>query len=92
MTTDAIQEESKMGKFKSRGHVHHASSTATCPDCGRRFQTHTIVGEDPDGFLALGFKSKQTGRWGVVRVPLDQVVWAETKTEAWRVQREREGR
>jgi hypothetical protein len=37
---------------KSRGHFHHADA-AVCPDCRRRFQTHTGVSQDPDGFIAV---------------------------------------
>ncbi len=31
----------------SRGKFHHVDSTVTCPDCGRRFRTGTVVAEGP---------------------------------------------
>ena len=37
-----------MGKFMSRGIVHHVDSTVTCPDCGRRFRTGTVIAEGRD--------------------------------------------
>jgi hypothetical protein len=66
-----------MGEFTSRGRVHHADSTATCPGCGRRFRTHTVVAERPDGRVAVSFKSKQTGQWGFIEVPAGAVVWTD---------------
>jgi hypothetical protein len=76
-----------MAKFKSRGIVHHADSTAECPDCGRRFLTHTVVGEQPNGWVTVSFKSKQPERqeepWGTIYVPPDSVVWGVTFREAW---------
>ena len=56
-----------MSAFQSRGFVHHADSTVTCPDCGRRFRTGTAVAEC-HGRVSVSFKSKQTGLWGAVRV------------------------
>ena len=35
----------------SRGKFHHVDSTVTCPDCGRRFRTGTVVAEGPAGDL-----------------------------------------
>ena len=66
-----------MSKFKSHGRVHHADSTAVCPDCGRRFQTHTVVAERPDGRVAVSFKSKQTGRWGFIEASAESVTWTD---------------
>ena len=62
----------------SRGKFHHVDSTVTCPDCGRRFRTGTVVAEGPatdlreplDGTGPSGrvvvthFRSKQPGREG----------------------------
>ena len=78
--------------FTSRGHLHHHDSKQTCPECGRVFLTHCVVAENPDGYLAVAFKSKQTGRWGATRIALDQVAWADTHREAWDLQKAREGR
>jgi len=66
-----------MSGFKSRGRVHHADSTAECPDCGRRFQTHSVIAERPGGSVAVSFKSKQTGQWGFIEVPAESVRWSD---------------
>jgi hypothetical protein len=81
-----------MSTFRSRGYVHHADSTVTCPDCGRRFitPTHAVVGENlSQGFVGIQFKSKQADRqesgrsWGVIRVPVSAITWGRTHREAW---------
>jgi hypothetical protein len=66
--------------FLSRGRIHHADSTVECPDCSRRFTTGTIVAEY-HGHIGIRFKSKQTGQWGHVRVPVEQVVWSDERLE-----------
>ena len=71
-----------MSNFKSRGFVHHSDSTVTCPDCGRRFRTGTAVAEG-HGLISISFRSKQTGRWGALRVAANEVAWADTFTGAW---------
>jgi len=73
-----------MSEFKSRGFVHHSDSTVTCPDCGRRFRTGTAVAEG-HGLVSVSFKSKQSGRWGALRVPSDAVAWSDTFRGAWSV-------
>lgn len=68
----------------SRGHMRHADTTVTCPDCGRRFTHPHHAGVSQQGeFLSVQFKSKQTGRWGVLRVPVELVFWADARREAW---------
>lgn len=62
---------------QSRGYKHHADSTTTCPDCGRRHRTGTTVTERSDGKFEVTFKSKQTGRWGRIVVPLEAVEWSD---------------
>jgi hypothetical protein len=42
----SVKEEASMSK-SSRGKFHHVDSTVTCPDCGRRFRTGTVVAEGP---------------------------------------------
>jgi hypothetical protein len=79
-------------EFKSRGHLHHHDSKQTCPQCGRTFLTHCVVAQDPDGHLAVAFKSKQTEQWGATRIPLDRVAWAGTNRAAWDAQKALEGR
>jgi hypothetical protein len=66
-----------MTQCKSRGRVHHVDSTVACPDCGRRFRTHAVVGERPDGRIAVSFRSKQTSQWGFIDVPADSVRWTD---------------
>ena len=60
----------------SRGKFHHVDSTVTCPDCGRRFRTGTVIAEGPASDLkepldsvgpsartvVVHFRSKQPGR------------------------------
>jgi hypothetical protein len=41
------------------------------------------VAEDWGEFIGVQFKSKQTGRWGVLRVPAEVVFWGDTHREAW---------
>ena len=79
-----------MSTFKSRGYVHHADSTVTCPDCGRRFvtPTHAAAAENlSQGFIGIQFKSKQPDRqdrpWGVIRVPVGAITWGWAHREAW---------
>jgi hypothetical protein len=81
-----------MGKFVSRGIVHHVDSTVTCPDCGRRFLTHTVVAEGPDRarpgerMLVVTFTSKRDehrGQWGQIRVPAESVAWTAERVNAW---------
>jgi hypothetical protein len=80
------------GSFTSRGYIHHADSTVTCPDCGRRFitPTHAAVSEQIGrGVIGISFKSKDPGRqqsgrpWGVVRVPATAITWGRSNREAW---------
>jgi hypothetical protein len=71
-----------VSKFRSRGRVHHVDSTVTCPDCGRRFRTGTVVGEVPPGVVHVTFKSKQTSQWAFIRVPAESVVWRGNWTDA----------
>jgi hypothetical protein len=73
-----------MGK-QSHGTIHHADTTVLCPDCGRKFTHphHAGVAEDWGEFIGVQFKSKQTGRWGVQRVPIELVFWGETRRDAW---------
>ena len=60
---------------QSHGTIHHADTTVVCPDCGRKFihPHHAGVAEDWGEFISVQFKSKQTGRWGVLRVPVELV-------------------
>jgi hypothetical protein len=61
-----------MSKFVSRGIVHHVDSTVTCPDCGRRFRTGTVIAEGRDTtrpgerMVVASFRSKQEERAGPV--------------------------
>ncbi len=75
---------------QSRGLYHHADSTRECPDCGRRFQTHTGVVQRGDR-IGVSFQSKQDGRWGVLRVSESEVVWADTLGEAWAIKDAQDG-
>jgi len=56
-----------------------------CPGCGRKFTHphHAGVAEDWAEFIGVQFKSKQTGRWGLLRVPIELVFWGDTRAEAW---------
>jgi hypothetical protein len=73
-----------MSKFRSRGHRHHADTKVTCPDCGKTFvHPHHAGVAERAGFLSVQFKSKQSGRWGVLRVPVERVFWGDTHREAW---------
>lgn len=73
-----------MGK-QSHGTIHHVDSTVVCPDCSRKFihPHHAGVAEDWGEFIGVQFKSKQDGRWGVLRVPVELVFWADKRSEAW---------
>src|SRR4051812_30718392 len=73
-----------MGK-QSHGTIHHADTTVACPSCGRKFvhTHHAGVAEDWGEFIGVQFKSKQTGRWGVLRVPRELVFWGDTRRAAW---------
>jgi len=70
---------------QSHGTIHHADTTVVCPSCGRKFihPHHAGVAEDWGEFIGVQFKSKQTGRWGVLRVPIELVFWGDTQREAW---------
>lgn len=70
---------------QSHGTIHHADTTVVCPSCGRKFRHphHAGVAEDWGEFIGVQFKSKQTGRWGVLRVPIELVFWGGTRQEAW---------
>ena len=70
---------------QSHGTVHHADTRVDCPSCGRRFTHphHAGVAEDWGEFVSVQFKSKQNGRWGVLRVPRELVFWGDTRREAW---------
>jgi hypothetical protein len=70
---------------QSHGTVHHADTSVECPGCGRKFihPHHCGVAEDWGEFIGVQFKSKQTGLWGVIRVPRDLVFWGETHRAAW---------
>jgi hypothetical protein len=82
-----------MPAFTSRGKVHHADSTAECPDCGRRFRTGTVVAEGPDTtrpgkrMVVVSFRSKQKehadAEWGQIRVPAESVAWTPERVQAW---------
>jgi hypothetical protein len=81
-----------MSTFKSRGYVHRADSTVTCPDCGRRFitPTHAAAAENlSQGFVGIQFKSKQPDRqesgrpWAVIRVPVAALTWGRSQRDAW---------
>lgn len=81
-----------MSKFISRGIVHHADSTVTCPDCGRRFRTGTVIAEGPDTtrpgerMVVVSFRSKQeehANQWGQIRVPAESVTWTVERVQAW---------
>jgi hypothetical protein len=74
-----------MSTFKSRGHVQHVDSTVTCPDCGRRFRTGTVIAEHGDGSFTASFTSKQNGLWGALRIPAEMVKWNEDYAGAWKV-------
>jgi hypothetical protein len=77
-----------MSRKSSAGVKHHHDSTAECPGCGRRFVTHCTVAQH-HGYLTLSFESKQKdapGRWGVAANPLEDVTWADSFTDAWRVE------
>lgn len=73
-----------MGK-QSHGTIHHADTTVVCPGCGQKFTHphHAAVAEDWGEFIGVQFKSKQSGRWGVLRVPIELVFWGDTRREAW---------
>jgi hypothetical protein len=73
------------GTFRSRGIRHHADVRVTCPDCDRTFEHphHTAVAELPGEVLSIQFKSKQDGRWGVLQIPVEEVCWGETRSEAY---------
>jgi hypothetical protein len=73
-----------MNSFRSRGIRHHADVTVTCPGCSRRFQhpNHTAVTEFPGDVIEVQFKSKQDERWGAFRIPVNDVGWGETRSEA----------
>ena len=75
-----------MNSFRSRGIRHHADVTVTCPGCSRRFQHphHTAVTEFPGEVIEIEvqFQSKQDGRWGAFRIPVNDVGWGETRSEA----------
>jgi hypothetical protein len=70
---------------QSHGTIHHADTTVVCPSCDRKFTHphHAGVAEDWGEFIGVQFKSKQTGRWGVLRVPIELVFWGDTHREAW---------
>jgi hypothetical protein len=70
---------------QSHGTIHHADTTVVCPSCGEKFTHphHPGVAEGWGEFVGVQFKSKQTGRWGVIRVPKELVFWGETHREAW---------
>jgi hypothetical protein len=79
-------------QFISRGIVHHVDSTVTCPDCGRRFRTGTVVAEGPDQarpgerMVVVTFTSKQeerSGQWGQVRLAAESVRWTDRRVNAW---------
>jgi hypothetical protein len=81
-----------MTAFRSRGKVHHADSTAECPDCGRRFRTGTVIAEGPDTtrrgerMVVVTFRSKQpehADEWGQIRVPAELVTWTSERVNAW---------
>jgi hypothetical protein len=80
-----------MSQFTSRGIVHHVDSTATCPDCGRRFRTGTVIAEGPaeapgQRMVVVSFRSKQLSHadtWGQIRVPVEAVAWTRERTQAW---------
>jgi hypothetical protein len=79
--------------FTSRGFSHHADSKVTCPDCGRTFiHPHHAVVAKQSGTIRVQFKSKQTGRWGVLTVPVDEVVWGDKHGEAWDAYNRERGR
>jgi hypothetical protein len=61
----------------SRGYLHHADSTTECPGCGRRHRTGTSVTQRPDGNIGVLFRSKQTGQWGHIVVPVEAVAWSD---------------
>ena len=73
-----------MNSFRSRGIRHHADVTVTCPRCSHRFQHphHTAVTEFPGEVIEVQFKSKQDERWGVLRIPVNDLCWGETRSEA----------
>jgi hypothetical protein len=69
-----------MSRKPSAGVKHHHDSTAECPDCGRRFVTHSTVAQQ-HGYLTLSFESKQEdapGRWSAAVIPLEEVSWADS--------------
>lgn len=70
---------------QSHGTKHHADTTVVCPSCSRKFihPQHAGVAEDWGEFVSVQFKSKRTGRWGVLRVPIELVFWGDTHREAW---------
>ena len=70
---------------QSHGTIHHADTTVVCPSCSRKFTHphHAGVAEDWGEFIGVQFKSKQTGRWGVLRVPIELVFWGDTRAQAW---------
>lgn len=70
---------------QSHGTKHHADTTVVCPNCSQKFTHphHAGVAEDWGKFISVQFKSKQTGRWGVLRVPIELVFWGDTHREAW---------
>jgi hypothetical protein len=81
-----------MSQFLSRGIVHHVDSTVTCPDCGRRFRTGTVIAEGPDTtragerMVVVSFRSKQPAyseQWGQIRVPVPAVRWTQQRVQAW---------
>jgi hypothetical protein len=73
-----------MGK-QSHGTTHYADTTVVCPSCGRKFihPHHAGVAEDRGEFVGVQFTSKQDGRWGVLRVPIELIFWGDTHREAW---------
>jgi hypothetical protein len=73
-----------MGK-QSHGTTHYADTTVECPSCGRKFihPHHAGVAEDWGEWVGVQFKSKQDGRWGVLRVPIELIFWGDSRREAW---------
>src|SRR4051812_12567287 len=85
-----------MSQFTSRGIVHHVDSTVTCPDCGRRFRTGTVIAEGPDTtrpgerMMVATFRSKQPDRadqWAQIRVPAEAIAWTQERVNAWGAKR-----
>jgi hypothetical protein len=74
-----------MNSIASHGRQHLSRSVRHF----RQRQRHRdLAGREGHGSISISFTSKQTGRWGAIRIPSSAVAWADTYSEAWRAKDE----